>query len=251
MESLSIESVLKARGAWLKRQHGDGQAAQDHGQLSKEIATSYAVFEVVRDKIFKATEEVSRDLKVTAQNFAPQHQPLLELMVQKGMIVDDGFGNWICMPTGKRYLSGGWLEELAWLAAKQAGADEAVYGQVIGWEVKGFTGENEIDVIMRSGERLAFVSCKALRSELDMSDRKHRNRLMDAVHEADNLCDHFGRAGERVAVLVTTDLFDEIKNSVRYNALMGKAAVLDVRIIALEELGWDKLVAAMAGLLVQ
>jgi hypothetical protein len=72
---------------------------------------------------------------------------------------------------------------------------------------------------------------------------------MDAVHEADNLCDHFGRNGERVAVIVTTDLFDEIKNSVRYNALMGKAAVLDVRIIALEEMGWDALVKAMAQLL--
>ena len=81
-----------------------------------------------------------------------------------------------------------------------------------------------------------------------MHDRKHRNRLMDAVHEADNLGDHFGKPGERVAVLVTTDLFDEDRNSVRYNALMGKAAILDVQIIALEDLGWDKLVAAIHNL---
>jgi len=249
MNSSTIESLLKARGAWLKGQHGDEAAAYAHAGLTKAIAQQYSVFEELRDKIFKATEETSRELKVTAQEFSAAHQPLVALLNQMGMTIDDGFGNLISDAKGRRFLSGGWLEELAWLAAKEAGADEAIYGQVLGWQVKSYVGENEIDLIMRAGEQLAFVSCKALRSELNMADRKHRNRLMDAVHEADNLCDHFGRAGERVAVLVTTDLFDEIKNSPRYNALMGKAAVLDVRIIPLEELGWDKLVAAMAELL--
>jgi Domain of unknown function (DUF1887) len=249
MNSSTIESLLKARGAWLKSQHGEEKLALDHADLSKLIAAHYASFEILRDKIFKATEEAARELKVTAEQFSPEDQHMLRLMSELNMIEDDGFGSKLCNAKGKRYLSGGWLEELAWLAALAAGADEATYGQVIGWEVKGYTGENEIDLIMRLGERLAFVSCKAFRSELDMSDRKHRHRLMDAVHEADNLCDHFGRNGERVAVIVTTDLFDEIKNSVRYNALMGKAAVLDVRIIALEEMGWDALVKAMAQLL--
>jgi hypothetical protein len=132
-----------------------------------------------------------------------------------------------------------------------AGADEAFYGQVIGWSVKGFTGENEIDLIMRKENSMGFVSCKALRSVLDMHDRKQRNRLMDAVHEADNLADHFGRPGECVAVLVTTDLHDEIRGVPRYNALMGKAAVLDVRLIPLEELGYDKLVTALGGMWTQ
>ena len=100
-----------------------------------------------------------------------------------------------------------------------------------------------------SHDRLAFVSCKALRSELDVNDKKLRNRLMDAVHEADNLAGHFGRQGETVAVVVTTDLFDEMKNAPRYQALMGKAAVLDVRVIALEELVWGRLVDAMRELL--
>jgi hypothetical protein len=47
---------------------------------------------------------------------------------------------------------------------------------------------------------------------------------------------------------VTTDLYDELKNAPRYNALMGKAAVLDVRIIGLEELSWEQLVQAMRDL---
>ena len=37
--------------------------------------------------------------------------------------------------------------------------------------------------------------------------RKYRNRLMDAVHGADSLAAHFGRAGEWMAVLVTIDFF--------------------------------------------
>lgn len=249
MTSSTIETLLKSRNAWIKGQRGDEKAALGHADLLKTIAAQYSLFEKLRDKILKATEEANRDLKVTAQDFADAKKPLIDVMKPLGIVVDDGFGNLICEPKGRRFLSGGWLEELAWLAAQAAGADEAVYSQVLGWEVKGFTGENEIDLIMRKAEHLAFVSCKALRSELDMSDRKQRNRLMDAVHEADNLADHFGRENERVGVLVTTDLFDEIKKSARYNALMGKAAVLDVRIIPLEELGWEKLVAAMAELL--
>jgi hypothetical protein len=158
-------------------------------------------------------------------------------------------GHFVIDTKAKRYLSGGWLEELAWLAAKSAGAEEAIYGQVVGWEVKGFTGENEIDLIMRRGNELSFVSCKALRSELDINDKKHRNRLMDAVHEADNLADHFGERGEKVAVLVTTDLYDEVQDTARYHALMGKAAVLDVHLIALEELAWDRLVEAFQNIL--
>jgi len=170
-------------------------------------------------------------------------------MIDSELIVLTPSGHLLIDTRAKRYLTGGWLEELAWLAAISAGADEAIYGQVVGWEVKGYTGENEIDLIMRKGDALSFVSCKALRSELDINDKKHRNRLMDAVHEADNLADHFGEKGEKVAVLVTTDLYDEIRDSARYQALMGKAAVLDVRLIALEELVWDKLLDAFQSIL--
>ncbi|HHN73579.1 MAG TPA: DUF1887 family protein, partial [Thermopetrobacter sp.] len=145
----------------------------------------------------------------------------------------------------RRFLTGGWLEELAWLAAMEAGADEAIYAQGLGWRIGEYYGENEIDVIVRKSDQLGFVSCKALQSEFNSESKKHRNRLMDALHEADNLCDHFGREGERVGILVTTDLIDEARNQPRYMALMGKAAVLDVRIIPLEELEWDPLVAAI------
>ncbi len=248
MNSHSIDNLLKNRGAWLKTVSGNPQHAVEHAPLSRLIAENYELFEKVRDRIFKATEEFMRHVEVTPDTLDADGHRLVSELQQHGMVLRESHGHAICEVKGRRYMSGGWLEELAWLAAIEAGAHEAIYGQVLGWKVKTFTGENEIDLIARHGSRLSFVSCKALRSELDMSDRKHRNRLMDAVHEADNLADHFGREGERVAVLVTTDLFDEIKNVPRYNALMGKAAVLEVEIIPLEHLSWEKLVSAMRGL---
>jgi Domain of unknown function (DUF1887) len=245
MNSMTIETILKQRGAWLKATHGEPEIAKANANLSRMIADNYILFETVRDVVFKATDEYVHRVPVTPLRLDDAGLALLEQIEKHALVIREPSGQAICDTKGKRYLSGGWLEELAWLAAIEAGADEALFGQVIGWKVKEFTGENEIDLIIREGDRLGFVSCKALRSELDMHDRKHRNRLMDAVHEADNLCDHFGQAGEKVAVLVTTDLFDEVKATPRYNALMGKAAVLDVEIIPLEDISWGKLVAAM------
>jgi hypothetical protein len=248
MEHPSIEALLAARHAWLKGDTGDQDEALARKALTCMIADHYRDFEEVRDRIFRATESFMRHVAIIPGTLTDRgHLLVAELLAQR-LVVKEEHGHEICEVAGRRYLSGGWLEELAWLAARDAGAEEAFYGQCIGWSVKGFSGENEIDLIMRKGATLAFVSCKALRSDLDMQDKKHRNRLMDAVHEADNLADHFGKPGERVAVLVTTDLHDEMRGVARYNALMGKAAILDVRIISLEELGYQKLVQALAGM---
>jgi Domain of unknown function (DUF1887) len=248
MDRHTIESLLKDRGAWLKTVHGSPEQALEHAPLSRLIASDYGLFEKVRDRIFKSTDDFMRHVEISPSTLDADGHHMITEFQKFGMVIRDAHDHAICEVKGRRYLSGGWLEELAWLAAIQAGADEAIFGQVLGWQVKGYTGENEIDLIARRGEKLAFVSCKALRSELDISDRKHRNRLMDAVHEADNLADHFGRDGETVAVLVTTDLYDEVKKSPRYHALMGKAAILDVQLIALENLTWEKLIIAMQGL---
>jgi hypothetical protein len=248
METHSIEALLSARGAWLKGDTGDQEEALARKELTCLIANNYHTFEEVRDRIFRATECFMKHVEIIPETISEMGHEIVSALLKFRVVVKEDHGHEICEVAGRRYLSGGWLEELAWLAAMDANAEEAFYGQVIGWSVKGFHGENEIDLIMRKGPRLGFVSCKALRSELDMHDRKHRNRLMDAVHEADNLADHFGRPGECVAVLVTTDLHDEIKGAPRYNALMGKAAVLDVRLISLEELHYEKLTAAIASM---
>ncbi len=248
MNSSSIEMLLQRRGAWLKGMKSDQAGAKQRESLSRMIADDYIRFENLRDLMFNlAAANTREEHDVIFEN--PGLVRLIDQMERVGLIHKGPLGGVGLDTKARRYLSGGWLEELVWLAAVDAGAHEALFGQVVGWQVKDYSGENEIDLIMRHGDKLAFVSCKALRSRLDIQDKKHRNRLMDAVHEADNLSDHFGQQGEKVAVVLTTDLFDELKNMPRYQALMGKAAVLDVRVIALEELVWIKLVDAFRELL--
>jgi hypothetical protein len=240
--TVSIEDLLQRRGAWLKGPGGDRHLAAARAGLTRRIADHYPVFERLRDSLLRdafdppdpGQSHIAADLVAHLQRF--------------GLVTAEAAGRPVAHVAGKRFISGGWLEELAYLAAVEAGADEALYGQIVGWSAGGYAGENEIDLILRRDERLGFVSCKALRSMLNIEDRKQRNRLMDALHEADNLADHFGRPGERVAILVTTDLHDEMRGVPRYAALMGKAAVLDVRIIPLEELAWDRLVGAFSRL---
>jgi hypothetical protein len=248
MRGPTISELLKGRGVAVKGAAFNLSATEARAPLTRRIANDYALFEQVRDRIFHNTEAFMRHVEIVPDTVPPEGQAMLVDMLSLGLVKREEHGHEICELVGKRYLSGGWLEELAWLAAHESGAHEALYGQCVSWTVNGYSGENEIDLIMRRDEALSFVSCKALRSILDGQDRKHRARLMDAVQEADNLADHFGRTGEKVAVLVTTDLFDEMRGTPRYSALMGKAAVLDVRIIPLEELKWERLVAALSGL---
>ena len=243
----TIENILNSRSAFLKGTGGDRQAAERRRDLTMAIERSYPAFEILRDK-FLLTEGTGKpkgsdELEEVAS--APGYELLIERMQRFELLNMDEGQIYFNGPDAHRFMTGGWLEELAWLAVMEAGADEASFSQLIGWEAEGYTGENEIDVIFRREDRLGFVSCKALRSSLATTDRMHRARMMDAVHEADNLADHFGQPGERVGVLVTTDLFDEQRSEARYQALMGKAAVLDVRIIPLEDLGWDRLVDVM------
>ncbi len=242
----SIAELLRQRSAFLKGCGGDENEALSRQALLRLIGNEYRAFEPLRDVLLNGP-----GLDPAAQRgMSAAAGEMLEALRRHALVHEQHGRLRAAGAPGRRFLSGGWLEELAWLAGMHAGAEEGLYAQCVGWEVKGYRGENEIDVILRKDTRLAFVSCKALQSDFDTSNRKLRNRLMDALHEADNLCDHFGREDDRVGVLVTSDLFDELRDDrPRYQALMGKAAVFDVRIIPLEELEWEKLVEAMRGLL--
>lgn len=141
------------------------------------------------------------------------------------------------------YLKGGWLEELAWHGMLDAGADAATFGQQVYWTSGGYPGQNEIDVIARKGEYLIFISCKT-RPPLPI-DKRRANYRRDFKHnlaEADDYQDHFGKAGDKVILLNTRDLFDEYKE-VRYEDIMGKAHALDVHILGLEDLPYSQLVS--------
>ena len=242
----SIAELLQQRNAFLKGCGGNENEVLSRHALLRMIGNDYRAFEPLRDLLL-AGPGLDREARATLPEPAAA---MLEYLRGHGLVGESEGRIRALDAAGRRFLSGGWLEELAWLAGMHAGAEEGLYAQCVGWEVKGFRGENEIDVILRKGSRLAFISCKALQSDFDTSNRKLRNRLMDALHEADNLCDHFGRDDDRVGVLVTSDLYDELRGDrPRYQALMGKAAIFDVRIIPLEELEWERLVQAMGDLI--
>ncbi len=100
-------------------------------------------------------------------------------------------------------------------------------------------------MIARFGERLVFVSCKALPARYDGDRQQVRDRLMHALHETDNLVDHFGEPDDVAILAVTTDLIDESAKQPRYRQFHGKARALDVRLITLETMDWPKLVSAL------
>ena len=145
-----------------------------------------------------------------------------------------------------RFLTGGWLEQLTAHALIESGADAAIPSAIIEWEVDGYAGSNEVDVIARKGERIIFVSCKAVRPHYQPSGALPsplRRKLMQHLYEAENLVDHFGTEGDRAVLVVTADLYDETQGdtAARYPALLGKARVLNVEILSLEHLSWGRL----------
>ena len=145
---------------------------------------------------------------------------------------------------GTIWVTGGWLEELTYLAVIAAGADEAVFSQFIGWEKGGYSGENEVDTIARVGDKLTFISCKSVRPDYVSGTKGNglRKKLMSHLDNADNLIDHFGRDGDTVALVASMDLIDEFRNTPKYEALFGKAVALDVDLVSLDFFEWNTLV---------
>lgn len=235
---LGIEARLRRRGAWFADGGLDWHRAAGRAAATRAIAESFPIFERLRDAVTLRADVVFADTASSA---------LIDALVADGVLVEDG-GLFSPDADTDRYLRGGWLEEHIGLAARAAGADEVRIGQKVGWIAKGFEGENEIDTIARFGERLVFVSAKGLKSRLADGDTRHRERLMDALQEADNLVDHFGEPTSVVALVVTTDLWDEHRREPRYEQLHGKAAALGVTLVTLENVALEPLTATLAKL---
>jgi hypothetical protein len=229
----SIAALIARRDAWLDGGGTPLAEAEARAAATRAIAADFPAFERARDALIG---------RVAARG-ATLPPALIRVLAAAHVIAPEGHTWQPASAEAHRYLRGGWLEEYIGLAASAAGADEVRIGQVLGWRAAAYEGRNEIDAIARFGGRLVFASAKALRSRLDAGDIGHRERLMDALQEADNLVDHFGDSGSAVLLVVTTDLVDEARHAVRYAQLHGKAAALGVQLVGLEGLGWDALVA--------
>lgn len=140
------------------------------------------------------------------------------------------------------FLRGGWLEEYAWMAFLRAGADAAVFHQPIHWRVDRFEGDNEIDVIVRIGDRLAFVSCKAMRPQPHAANsQNYRATLINFLNEIDAAQDQYGYPWDSAFLFTTTAFKDDGAGGSRFESVLGKARALDVYVLGLEDLPWRHL----------
>ena len=237
MKPPSIESLLRARGTrLLPRDESD--VPESWPATARYLAENYALFDGLRLQLLHGLDRPRRDM-------GKDERDMLDILEKRGFIQRKNGAYHFTDAPQSRFLRGGWLEWMTREALLRAGADEALCCQRVDWRVDGYHGRNEIDAIGRRGERLVFVSCKAAKSVLRQQG-KQRSQLMDYLHETDNLYDHFGREGDQGVLVVTTDLIDEARNNrARYPALFGKARALDVHLITLEDLEWNRFVARL------
>jgi hypothetical protein len=214
------------------------------------ISKNYEVYDQFRRHLTKA--RILGGLEAESG----EQQSLWHALVTGGFAVEMAPNRYAPAPGEKtiNFLTGGWLEDLAYEAILEAGADAALARAILDWRVDGYSGQNEVDVLARSGERLIFFSCKCAGAWLAEDNARARlvqkDKLMGYMHEADNLADHFGSRGDAVVLMVTTDLIDEREHDrIRLPALFGKASALDVEIIGLDHLSWRPLVKRLQALL--
>jgi len=149
------------------------------------------------------------------------------------------------------FLRGQWLEEYAYMAFCRARADAVTFHQQVHWEIDQYQGNNEIDVIARVGDRLSFVSCKALRPYPTPSGgQSYRSALVNFLNEIDNAQDQFGYPWDTAFMFTTTALQAAVgakgsSNETPYGSLLGKARALDVYVLGLEDLPWRRLLPYM------
>lgn len=237
----SIETLLRHRGARLLRRSAPKISESWHA-TARYLAENYVVFDRLRLHFIHGPERSCRDM-------GRDERAMLDTLEKRGFIHRKN-GVWrFAGSVESRFLLGGWLEWMTREALLRAGADEALCCQQLKWRVDGYHGRNEIDAIGRRNQRMVFASCKAAKSVLGAKSGQ-RSQLMSYLHETDNLYDHFGRKGDQVVLVVTTDLIEEANdNRARYPALFGKARALDVHLVTLEDLKWNRFVGRLRAVL--
>ena len=214
---------------------GDVTKAQGRLELTRFLVDHFEEFDEIRHHLFHPHQHrtVLNPSKANA---------IIKFLLDQGWIKSSGDNSWVLISDAdlRLYLAGGWLEELAYFAHKEAGADEIYFGQKVLWEVNGVTGHNEIDVIARRGEVLSFTSCKTIGT---VKSPKHTSQLRQFITETDYWNIHFADDKGKALLIVTADFIDELNDKQhRYPQLLSRSTILDVSIAGLESLRWSSLV---------
>lgn len=229
----TIDQLLAQRHARRGVKSGNKVLAHSRAEHSRYIASNFSIYDHLRAHLFHPHQH-----PIAA--FSSQENQVPEYLHKLGWIKPAGNQRWRVSNDDaiRVYLSGGWLEELVYLAHEEAGADEVYFGQEIHWEVNGVEGKNEIDVLARRGDVLSFTSCKAIRPDKSAA---HMEQLRGFLTETDYWNIHFAKDKGRALLVVTADFMDEYANQHRYPSLTARATVLSVDMVGLEQMQWDKL----------
>jgi len=238
LANLSIDELLERRNTKKVGQAKKHDEAKSRLEISKLIAENYEGFNVLRKHLIhpKSQPKIvdsSRQVKFVINTFA-----------DLGWIAQEKNCTWrFTKGTDSKefaFVKGNWLEEYVFCAHLQAGVDEASYGQEIEWQVGDVTGKNEIDVIARRGDRLSFTSCKAKSPFLSQGAT---TEISGFLAEVDYWDTHFSNNQGKLLLVITADFIDEMQNNRhRYPQVVARASILNVDMIGLEDLGWDRLV---------
>ncbi len=238
--SLTINKILKQRNAELLDNGGNPKAARLHFPYSRMLWENYKAYNPLRLHI---SHNSTKKLYIHNDRL----HGLVDRLIAAGFL--ERINGHYFKPTSqeaRRWLLGDWLEELTFLAALEAGADEARFSQRVSWRVNGTCGENEIDVIARKGDVISFISCKATIPSYQGISTPDRNKLRSFLFEADYWEQHFADGNGRAVLVLSTDLLDEDDGLEPYcPTLMARAEVLHANIIGNEDNPWQHLVRCL------
>ena len=241
----SISTLIENKGARLDSgAPASGISPRDVRDAGEQIWARFHALAGLRHRLVGAGQKVS--------DCTPQQRDLLRWLGSRKFVSFEGGTVFAADDNARSFLSGRWLEELVGLMALDSGADEVAVSQRILWHSRfgGSEHVNEIDVIIRVGERLSFVSCKAMRPEA-LETAAGPERLFAAVLEARYWAEHFGQPDTLAALVTTADFYDESEGAFRDPALAERAKVLDVAVISADVGSLRGLSASIAHLLRQ
>lgn len=238
MKSKTINNLLAKRGSKLTGKKTDKLLARARADDSRFLGEHFVEFDRLRAHLYHPNH-------FPTLNHSFDSEPVTKYLSSRGWIERTGVKTWSVAEDSdiRSYLSGGWLEEYAFLAHEAAGVDEVYFGQEIEWRIGDVVGKNEIDVIARRGEVLSFTSCKTIQAD---KTQGHMAQLRGFVTETDYWNIHFADDQGRALLVVTADFIDELNgNAHRYPQLMARASILNVTVAGLESLAWPRLVESI------
>lgn len=237
---LNLEIYLKAQGKTLRARQDQDPGWQEKAQLRKQATRYLAENAGKLGGLVKLLNEVyvpDNNKKVAPAILRLEHPPRSDwrkalALLEQGEVFEMGDSIQEWYPKSRDaavYLSGAWLEEYVWFAAKDAGANE------VGLSVT-FTDDsdrksdirNEIDVAVVHDNQLLLIECKTGNTTRDQKDQ-------DIVYKLDSLSDQAGGSLGSSALISFRPLEHTTKNGRLVNA-RARASSVDVHTCEHEQL---------------